>query len=450
MALSTCSNGALFSPTDGHLSFLAPHAEMANTVITANIIFILFMVLYLWRQIMREGNHFLINDELHSKIAFLTSINKERRQFVASSKFKNEAPFLMEQIICQRKAKEKLPFMNEKKCFYTQKALMQATHHQVAAWKAKYISSQTTSNTIISLTAGLGADDYFLSQHFTKVVSIDLDPLLHEISLYNNQKLGIAHIERHNMSCQDYLVENPIHNGIIYLDPDRQAEQGATNKNVALFSPNIIELTPALLNRGNVVFIKLSGVTDLDWIRANVPMVSEIHIISLENEVKEILLKLEKSEKNIPSEIFVTELFKASLNHTLNKVQIVDMKSFLNQADVSSKYIFHPHNAIIKSNLLRDPNLCISPNTQFFHCDDTQLSDFGQLYRIDEVLNMSLKQLKKQLKSIGLNKATIIARNSSLNSNAAKSFLQMKENSSRVILIFGNNKSNTIYITSRV
>jgi len=110
----------------------------------------------------------------------------------------------------------------------------------------------------------------------------------------------------------------------------------------------------------------------------------------------------------------------------------------------------HPHNAIIKSNLLRDPNLCISPNTQFFHCDDTQLSDFGQLYRIDEVLNMSLKQLKKQLKSIGLNKATIIARNSSLNSNAAKSFLQMKENSSRVILIFGNNKSNTIYITSRV
>ena len=57
------------------------------------------MVLYLWRQMLREGNHFLINDELHSKIAFLTAIDKDRRQFVASSKFKNEAPFLMEQIM---------------------------------------------------------------------------------------------------------------------------------------------------------------------------------------------------------------------------------------------------------------------------------------------------------------------------------------------------------------
>lgn len=408
------------------------------------------MVLYLWRQMLREGNHFLINDELHSKIAFLTAIDKDRRQFVASSKFKNEAPFLMEQIICQKKAALQVPFMYERKCFYTQKAIMQATHHKVAEWKANYIRSSTKSDQIISLTAGLGVDDYFLAKQFSKVISMDTDLTLHSIALYNNKNLNIQNIERHHTTCQEYLAQNAIKNAVVYIDPDRKTLQDSSNRNVVLFSPNILEIAPDLLENNTPIFLKLSGVTDLDWIRANIPNVKEIHIISLKKEVKEILVVLNPEVKKHSNEVFVTELHEDRSAQTYNEKQLCSIKELISQGKAATNYIYQPSNGIIKSNLLRDPALCISPNTHFFYTQNTELSEFGQLYHIDEKLNMSLKQLKKHLKNLGISHASVLTRNCSLNSIDAKKFLQMKEDRQCAILIFGKGKTNDIYLTSRV
>jgi len=397
--------------------------------------------------IMCEGNHLIINDSQHDKIAFLSSINKERRQFVASSKFKNEASFLMEQIICQRKASQKVPFMLKKKCFYTQKSIEQATHYKVAEWKAKHIASQSKSKDIISLTAGLGVDDYFLSFEFNSVTSLDLDLELHTIGVYNNKQMGRSNIKRIHQSCLAYLETNTPSNHTIYIDPDRQAKVDSNNKKVTEFSPNILEIAPKLLTNQNIVFIKLSGVTDLNWIENNVPDISQIHIISLANEVKEILVKLDPIHKKVSPQIVITNL-QTKGPSTWTAPEITELKSSLG-IEENPKYLFRPFNAIVKSNLLKDNKKAISPNTQYFNTSNELLSSFGQLYLIQERITLSLKQLKKHLKFKGINHASVIARNSSLNSNATKNFLNLKESDSTAIFVFGQGKLNQIYIAQK-
>jgi len=90
------------------------------------------------------------------------------------------------------------------------------------------------------------------------------------------------------MQSEDFLKEmSPV--DLIYLDPARRNQAG--NKVVLLSDcePNVAELLPLLLAKAENVLIKLSPMLDITLALKNLPHTKEIHIISVDNECKEIL-----------------------------------------------------------------------------------------------------------------------------------------------------------------
>ena len=90
------------------------------------------------------------------------------------------------------------------------------------------------------------------------------------------------------------------HVSVLFLDPARRNEQGGKTVLISDCTPDVLALEEELLEKADSVVIKLSPM--LDWHRAvdelnrlgNV--VREVHIVSVRNECKELLLVLQRTK----------------------------------------------------------------------------------------------------------------------------------------------------------
>lgn len=84
----------------------------------------------------------------------------------------------------------------------------------------------------------------------------------------------------------------------IFLDPARRNEHGGKTVAISDCEPNAAALEELLLEKGQQVIIKLSPMLDLSLAIRDMKHVSEVHIISVNNECKELLLML-RSERHL-------------------------------------------------------------------------------------------------------------------------------------------------------
>jgi hypothetical protein len=88
---------------------------------------------------------------------------------------------------------------------------------------------------------------------------------------------------------------------IIYLDPARRDDHGGRTYGIADCTPNVLELRDTLLAKADYVLLKLSPM--LDWRKAVSDLgedyVCEVHIVSVHNECKELLIVLQKPSDNV-------------------------------------------------------------------------------------------------------------------------------------------------------
>ena len=78
----------------------------------------------------------------------------------------------------------------------------------------------------------------------------------------------------------------------IFLDPARRNEHGGKTVAISDCEPNVAELEGLLLSKANRIMIKLSPMLDLSQALKELPHTQEVHIISVNNECKELLLLL--------------------------------------------------------------------------------------------------------------------------------------------------------------
>ena len=88
------------------------------------------------------------------------------------------------------------------------------------------------------------------------------------------------------------------HVSLAFLDPARRNEHGGRTYGIEDCTPNVLELMPQLLEKAERVMLKLSPM--LDWrkavndIECASAFVHEVHIVSVDNECKELLLIVSK------------------------------------------------------------------------------------------------------------------------------------------------------------
>ena len=335
--------------------------------------------------------------------------------------------FALEQIAGRQKAKTKLPSWAavDGIVYPPHLSMEQCSSEQTARYKALIAGKGTL---IVDLTAGFGVDMAFMSQAFQKAIYVERQAPLCAISSENFKLLGLNHIEVICADGIDYLHQLE-HADLIFLDPARRDNHGARTYGIADCTPNVLELRDELLKKADRVMLKLSPM--LDWRKAveDLGHVNEVHIVSVDNECKELLLILSKEKK--PLKLLCVnndQVFEGDQGDWLNEHSIAEIRVPVPMS--SQAYLFEPNASIMKAGCftLLEQRFNVSQLDKNSHLfvSDKDCSDFpGRRFTIEKTTSMNKRELKTAL--AGIDKANITVRNFPLSVAELRKRLKLKD-----------------------
>ena len=335
--------------------------------------------------------------------------------------------FALDQIAGRQKAKSKLPSWAaiDGMTYPPHLSMEQCSSEQTAQYKASIAGKGAL---VVDLTAGFGVDLAFISQSFQQAVHIERQASLCAISSENYRLLGLNHIEVVCADGVDYLHQLD-HADLIFLDPARRDDHGARTYGIADCTPNVLELRDELLQKADRVMLKLSPM--LDWRKAveDLGNVNEVHIVSVDNECKELLLILSKEEK--PLKLFCVnngQVFEGDQGDWLNERSIAEIRVPVPMS--SQTYLFEPNASIMKAGcfalLEQRYNVSQLDKNSHLFVSDSDISDFpGRRFIIEKTTSMNKRELKAALD--GINRANITVRNFPLSVAELRKRLKLKD-----------------------
>lgn len=229
---------------------------------------------------------------------------------------------------------------------------------------------------------------------------------------------------------------------LIFIDPARRDDAG--NKVVSLkdCTPDVTLLQEEMLSKADYVIIKLSPM--LDWHRAisELSHVREVHIISVNNECKELLLVL--SARNMGE--MEASSADGEVKHAGNlRIYCVnDAQSFVcEESDMEAssvkiapstleemQYLYEPNASLMKAGCFgvlsgRYDARMLSKNSHLFVSREPIAAFPGRSFRIIAVSSFNKKELKRHLS--GITKANIATRNFPLSVAELRKRLKLKD-----------------------
>ena len=289
------------------------------------------------------------------------------------------------------------------------------------------------------LTGGFGVDFSFMSRRFERAIYVEQQEELCEVARHNFRALGLTQAEVVNGDGTAYLHQLD-HVAVIFLDPARRNEQGGKTVLISDCTPDVLTLEEELLEKADTVVIKLSPM--LDWHRAvdelnrlgNV--VREVHIVSVRNECKEILLVLQRT-KDEKDDKMATEkalhVFCVNDNnivsYSLDEALSVSQRLLL-AAPKAGQYLYEPNASLMKAGCfslltVRYSLSALSLNSHLFVSDEAIDAFPGRKFRITAVSSFNKKELRHSLS--GIDKANLAVRNFPMSVAELRKRLKIKE-----------------------
>lgn len=346
--------------------------------------------------------------------------------------------YALEQIAGRQMARTKIPSWAtvEGIVYPPHLAMEQCSSEQTARYKASIAGKCAL---MVDLTAGFGVDMAFISQGFQRAVHVERQAQLCAISSENYKRLGLQQIE---VVCGDgvtYLHQLD-HADLIYLDPARRDMHGSRTYGIADCTPNVLAILDELLEKADRVMLKLSPM--LDWRKAveDLGKVSEVHIVSVDNECKELLLVLIKEEKRLKVFCVNNEKVFAFDGDNKSPSQRSGISNPLQQASLQQDtshfslfafhFLFEPNASIMKAGCFelleqRFGVRQLDTNSHLF-VSNMDIPDFpGRRFTIERKTSMNKRELKEAL--MGIDKANITVRNFPMSVAELRKKLKLKD-----------------------
>lgn len=252
---------------------------------------------------------------------------------------------------------------------------------------------------------------------------------------------------------------------LIFIDPARRDDAG--NKVVSLkdCTPDVTLLQEEMLSKADYVIIKLSPM--LDWHRAvsELSCVKEVHIISVNNECKELLLVL--SARNMGGMEASSADGEVKHAGSLRIYCVNDAQSFVcDELDMESssvriappvleemQYLYEPNASLMKAGCFgvlsgRYDARMLSKNSHLFVSRDLIAAFPGRSFRIIAISSFNKKELKRHLS--GITKANIATRNFPLSVAELRKRLKLKDGGETYIFATTlSDESHVLMITEK-
>ena len=431
--------------------------------------------------------------------------------FLGSKYPEVDMPFALDQIRGRKMARVKLPrWASLEGIIYPPHISMeQCSSESTALYKAELAArllglpaSSSSSGTemkaeneieFVDLTGGFGVDfSYIAARLGVKSMYVERQAHLCEAAKENFERLGLKNAIVKNgdgievlhsflpkkddaASADDSLgiiygqplslLKTKLGLKIIFVDPARRDDAG--NKVVSLkdCTPDVTVLQEEMLSKADYVIIKLSPM--LDWHRAvsELSHVREVHIISVNNECKELLLVL--SARNMGD--MEASSADGEVKHAGNlRIYCVnDAQSFVcDELDMESspvriappvleemQYLYEPNASLMKAGCFgvlsgRYDARMLSKNSHLFVSQAPIEAFPGRSFRIIAVSSFNKKELKRHLS--GITKANIATRNFPLSVAELRKRLKLKDGGETYIFATTlSNESHMLVITEK-
>ena len=429
-------------------------------------------------------------DEDVRQLAFLGSKNPEV-----------DMPFALDQIRGRKMARAKLPrwanidgiiyppHISMEQCSSESTALYKAElAARLLGFPASSLSSSSFSSEyekvseeeigFVDLTGGFGVDfSYIAARLGMKSMYVERQAHLCDAAKENFERLGLKnaivkngdgievlhsfHSKKKDAASADdslgitydqprSLLKTNLGLKIIFIDPARRDDAG--NKVVSLkdCTPDVTVLQEEMLLKADYVIIKLSPM--LDWHRAisELSHVREVHIISVNNECKELLLVL--SARNMgnlriycvnDAQSFVCE--KSDMEASSVKIAPSTLEEM--------QYLYEPNASLMKAGCFgvlfgRYDARMLSKNSHLFVSREPIAAFPGRSFRIIAVSSFNKKELKRHLS--GITKANIATRNFPLSVVELRKRLKLKDGGETYIFATTlSDESHVLVITEK-
>ncbi|RXJ51128.1 class I SAM-dependent methyltransferase [Gelidibacter gilvus] len=313
---------------------------------------------------------------------------------------------VVEQIEAKSRCEKKLPtWFNQPNIYYPNKLNIEQTSSEATAeYKSRLISGET----LIDLTGGFGVDAYYFGKVFKQVTHCELNADLSTIVKYNFEKFKVSNI---NIIAEDgisFLQNSAANYDWIYVDPSRRHDSKGKVFFLKDCLPNIPEHLDVLWSRSKNILIKTSPLLDISIGLNELENVKTIHIVAVNNEVKELLWVL---EHGFSGKVKIKTVNLKNSGSEQFEFFIEDEAQVETIYSEPLTYLYEPNSAIMKSG-------GFNSLTETF--DVKKLHKHSHLYTSEKLIlfpGRAFKILKavpyhkKQIKTLNIQKANLTTRN---------------------------------------
>lgn len=213
-----------------------------------------------------------------------------------------DALWVLQQIEGYQLAKKKLPAwaakLEEGLVFPPRISMEQCSSELTARYKAELLKRIRESDdtpgdihALIDLTGGFGVDFSYMAQGFGEAMYVEQNAQLCRIAENNLPLLGLPRARIYNIRCEDFIRTVPTLEGkrYIFLDPARRDTNGRKVVTIEDCTPDVGKMQDDLLHYASFVMVKLSPMLDITAALRTLRNVTEVHVVSVKGECKELL-----------------------------------------------------------------------------------------------------------------------------------------------------------------
>ena len=304
----------------------------------------------------------------------------------------------------------------------------------------------------IDITGGFGVDFSYLAQGFAEATYVERQEHLCEIARHNFPLLGLPYA---NVICKE--LESPLEltdlqDAVVFIDPARRDTNGNRTYAIGDCTPNILGFIGELLQRAALVMVKLSPmldwhqtVEDLNRACESKDAVREVHIVSTQNECKELLIVLSERYESALEVHCVNdeETFVFSPNASVAQSPVVVSEP---------QKLYVPNASIMKAGCFVEIENAfgirqIGKNSHLFVGDSVSAFP-GRVFNILCVTTMNKKELKSALS--GIDRANIATRNFPLSPEQLRKRLKVKDGGDTYLFATTTDEGDhVIYVTKK-
>ena len=324
------------------------------------------------------------------------------------------------QIESRKKIEKKLPiWFKTDGLIYPPKLNLEQSSSEITA---NYKTALINNGELLDLTGGFGIDDYYFAKIASKVLHCELNAELSAIVQHNFKQLSISNVE-FKIGDSSKVLQQIKKVNTIYIDPSRRTNLGK----VFLLKdcePNVVTYQDLYLAISDKVIIKAAPMLDISAALQVLKQVSEIHIVSVNNECKELLFIIEKNTKTEP------DVFCALLNKERKSVyafKYSEEKSLQIKPQPIKKYLYEPDAAILKAGFFKSlvqnfEVLKLHQHTHLYTSENMLVKFPGKIFKIIKktaFLNFKIDKSRS--------KANVVTRNFHLKPEEIKKKFKIKD-----------------------